>query len=150
MNLRGNPPKFLYFWYPLPLMFYCTCKKEVSNFFEICSFDTSIFFEKLSKISQKFVKFFQNDIENFEIFSINWFIIGISHTRFSEVSLFKLLIEIVHVECCKIFEMAMSRINRGKGPSSKKWKWEIESSLGETPGVSFSILVGCWKVNQKV
>ena len=55
----GEPPKFLYFWYPPPPLFYCIFKKEFSKIFKISTFDACIFFEKFPKISKKFVKFFQ-------------------------------------------------------------------------------------------
>ena len=54
----GGPPNFLYFWYPLPPLFYCIFKKEFLKIFEICTFDTSNFFPKISQNFQEICEIF--------------------------------------------------------------------------------------------
>ena len=55
-----------------------------------------------------------NDIKNFEMISIHWLSIGITHLRFFRGIFVKALIEQAHVEYCTILDMAMSRIVKAK------------------------------------
>ena len=58
MNKR-TPEIFCGFDTPYHYLFYCSLRKELSEIFELCSYDTGYFFEKLPKISFNFSSFFK-------------------------------------------------------------------------------------------